>query len=319
MSTVVADAIRFNPRNNWRYWQDSDNANYLTMDWRFSIGDRVSFVAKKVAEAHIRVDSTEMRVYVGDNNDGGPSRFTASLDHTGYKRYPITEADKRQSKIADDGFPVTTDTAARERVDTAAREGDLYVDALQVTDGAARIYARCDLAGVRLLDASGQVRVQFESGDDDGGFAMFQSPTDADPGLWEFLQISKDLIGIGTFRPGSTPEVKCLLTRNGVTVFSEARSIPELRRPIHIGKDHGRAEATVLEAQTFLVGSRGRLDENGFQFKSVNGNAVKVGFDGMIVTNVAGTCRKVCIKWDGIYFFDASNALLRKLTANGVE
>jgi hypothetical protein len=140
-----------------------------------------------------------------------------------------------------------------------------------------------------------------------------------DPGLLEFLQITPDLLAIGTYRPGDYPQLKCLFKSDGVVVITERQATPPVRS---LGlTEHNRAQAeSVLEAQEFLVGTTGRLDRDGFQIRQPDtGKGYAMSVDGMFMFNDVGTCRRVWIRWDGVYFFDTNGSLLRKLTANGVE
>jgi hypothetical protein len=232
----------------------------------------------------------------------------ARLDYTGVTTFP-TQLNATHSRDADsDG------ASDGESNPSVTAESVLTAEALLVTDGDANIYWRCDGDGIRGYDAQGRLRCMMS-----GDHLTIQRPTDADPDLIEFVDISGgNLLAIATIRTsGGIPTVKCVFWHRGLEVFPSPESLasvkltrPSPRRQAQMGE--------TIEAQRFEIipgpGSVFDRDSIRFRPREVGSSLTE---DGLLVFNDAGVCRLTWIRWDGVYFYDENNALLSKVTADG--
>ena len=302
MSTITADLIKINAPT-WIHWKGDSDGSYFQdyanpAKWGLGL---VGLVANTWGRM-ISFDGREMAIHV--RVPGEPlNRKAATLDYTGVTIHPAEVAKPHSIEAAG----ISVDPGPGSEADVV-----LHTDAVLCTDGGSGVYARYDAEGIRMYDAAGEVRAHLGP-----GLATFERRTDADHELVEFLQITHELLAIGTHR-GGVPTLKCLFKSDGVLVIRESQASPQVRSLSLT--EHNRAQTeSVLEAQEILVGS-GRLDRNGLELRQPGtGRRTSLTVDGLFLFNDVGDCRRIWIGWDGVYFFDTNGSILRKLTANGVE
>jgi hypothetical protein len=300
MSIITADRIEINAPT-WIFWARSADFGSYFQDyanpakWGLS---SVGLVAKTWGQM-VRFTHPAMAISVWVPGDP-LYRMAATLDYTGVTIHPgeMAKTDSFEAAGISAKPPPEADVVLR-------------TDSVLCTDGGSRVYSRYDAGGIRMYDAAADVRAHIGP-----GLATFERRTDADPDLWEFLQITHELLVIGTHR-GGLPTLKCLFKSDGLLVIRESDTWPRVSLTLGIAEQRPARTESGIEAQEIRVGS-GTLGSNGLQIRHGEKGSTLTE-DGLVLINDVGVCRKVWIRWDGVYFFDASGSLLRKLTANGVE